>query len=331
MNLGDKIIRLRRQMGWSQEELAQQLDVSRQSVSKWEGGLSTPDLDKILLLSKIFDVSTDYLLKDDCLPEPAAANMDQPEGRRLRRVSREEAEAFLDVKRRTTPWIAFATVLCILSPIPLFLLAAAAEFGRSGISEYMAVGLGMVILLVLCAGAVGIYITCGMKTKPFAFFETEPFEAEPAVLALAEAQKAGYHPTYSKCCVLGTCLCILSVIPLFLSIVVMGDNEMAMIGALAILMAVCAAGVVLFILSGIRMATYEKLLQEGDYTPEEKLRQRKFGSLAGAYWLVVVAIYLGYSFVTDDWQRGWVIWPVAGLVFAALAAAARLIRVGGHD
>ena len=62
MILADKIIDLRKKAGWSQEELAQQLGVSRQSVSKWEGAQSVPDLDRILALSRLFGVSTDYLL-----------------------------------------------------------------------------------------------------------------------------------------------------------------------------------------------------------------------------------------------------------------------------
>ena len=65
MKLAEKIMALRKQRGWSQEELAQQLSVSRQSVSKWESGASVPDLDKILKMSEIFDVSTDTLLKEE--------------------------------------------------------------------------------------------------------------------------------------------------------------------------------------------------------------------------------------------------------------------------
>ena len=65
MIFADKLIALRKKEGWSQEELAQQLNVSRQSVSKWEGAQSVPDLDKIVQLSRIFGVSTDYSLKDE--------------------------------------------------------------------------------------------------------------------------------------------------------------------------------------------------------------------------------------------------------------------------
>ena len=65
MILGDKIIKLRKKNGWSQEELAEKMQVSRQAVSKWEGAQSIPDLEKILMLGNLFGVTTDYLLKDE--------------------------------------------------------------------------------------------------------------------------------------------------------------------------------------------------------------------------------------------------------------------------
>lgn len=65
MKISVKIHQLRKQKGLSQEQLAELLGVSRQSVSKWESGQTKPDLDKIIPLSSIFNVSTDYLLDDD--------------------------------------------------------------------------------------------------------------------------------------------------------------------------------------------------------------------------------------------------------------------------
>ncbi|MCR5640504.1 MAG: helix-turn-helix domain-containing protein, partial [Lachnospiraceae bacterium] len=65
MILADKIIELRKKNGWSQEDLAEQLHVSRQSVSKWEGAQSIPDMNKIIAMSNLFGVSTDVLLKDE--------------------------------------------------------------------------------------------------------------------------------------------------------------------------------------------------------------------------------------------------------------------------
>jgi transcriptional regulator with XRE-family HTH domain len=64
MNLSEKILLLRKQKGFSQEQLAERLGISRQAVSKWESGQAVPDIDKIINISDLFNVSTDYLLKD---------------------------------------------------------------------------------------------------------------------------------------------------------------------------------------------------------------------------------------------------------------------------
>ena len=105
--LSEKIINLRKSRGWSQEELAERLDVSRQSVSKWESGISNPELDKIVAMSTLFGVSTDYLLKDASHSEnetaEAFADTDGEEVTQIieeeplptREVSAAEAEEYL--------------------------------------------------------------------------------------------------------------------------------------------------------------------------------------------------------------------------------------------
>lgn len=65
MRLSDKIVALRKTNGWSQEELAEKLNVSRQAISRWEGATAQPDATNILQLSKLFGVTTDYLLNDE--------------------------------------------------------------------------------------------------------------------------------------------------------------------------------------------------------------------------------------------------------------------------
>lgn len=98
MILADKIVDLRKKNGWSQEELAELMDVSRQSISKWEGAQSVPDMNRILRLSEIFGVSTDYLLKDEIdIPEYVPEETEEPG---LRRVSMEEASDFMEKRKR---------------------------------------------------------------------------------------------------------------------------------------------------------------------------------------------------------------------------------------
>ena len=65
MKLPDKIINHRKANGWSQEEFAEKLNVSRQAISRWENGTALPDAQNILQISKLFRVTTDYLLNDD--------------------------------------------------------------------------------------------------------------------------------------------------------------------------------------------------------------------------------------------------------------------------
>ena len=65
MKLSDKIIQLRKANGWSQEDLAERLNISRQSISRWEGATAQPDAANILQLSKLFGVTADYLLNDE--------------------------------------------------------------------------------------------------------------------------------------------------------------------------------------------------------------------------------------------------------------------------
>ncbi len=70
MIFADKLMNLRKKNGWSQEELAEKLNVSRQTISKWEGALSMPDLERMLKIARLFGVTTDYLIKDEQeLPE----------------------------------------------------------------------------------------------------------------------------------------------------------------------------------------------------------------------------------------------------------------------
>lgn len=100
MILADKIIFQRKKAGWSQEELAEQLGVTRQSVSKWEGAQSIPDMDKILQMSRIFNVTTDYLLKDD-VDEPELS-VDVSDSS-VRRVTLAEASEYISRRRAAAP------------------------------------------------------------------------------------------------------------------------------------------------------------------------------------------------------------------------------------
>lgn len=326
MILADKIIELRKKNGWSQEELAEKLGVSRQAVSKWEGAQSVPDIQRILEMSKLFGVSTDYLLKDDMeyssevITESAAENDSV-----LHRVDMETASAFLAFRRNWAPRIALAVFLCIISPVALIMLGAFSEYGVLSISENAAGGIGMVILLLLVAGAVSIFIMYGMKNQPFEFLEKENIDTAYGVTGMVREYKDRCAAVCSTQIVLGVVLCILSVLPLFGALCVT-ENDLVIILCVCLLLVIVAVGVVFLILAGMNRGAANMLLQEGDYSREEKKRNRLTSTAAGVYWLLVTAGYLAWSFVTGGWNRTWIVWPVAGVLFPAVMAVVGAIR-----
>ena len=122
MILADKITEERKKNGWSQEELANQLGVSRQAVSKWESAGAVPDLQRILQMSELFCVSTDYLLKDEMKAENITYHEStESYAEPLKKVTMENANEFLDMKRNGSKVVANATSMCI-SNIESFLL-----------------------------------------------------------------------------------------------------------------------------------------------------------------------------------------------------------------
>ncbi len=322
MILADKIIRLRKKNGWSQEELAEKMHVSRQAVSKWEGAQSVPDLEKVLRLSSLFGVTTDYLLKDEMESE---AFTDEEAESAVRRVSMEEANAFLELRKKASVRIALATFLCILAPICLLILGAASEVPSMGISENFAGAAGLIALLLFVAAASGIYILCGFQSASYEFLEKEPFETEYGVTGMVREREAAYRRTYMKYNITGACLCVLSPIPLFIGSFT--ENGFLTTVTLTMTMVIAGAGVVFFIIAGVRWASMQKLLQNPDYIqtahPHEKSMKSNVSTI---YWLIATAVYLAWSFLTNDWQISWIVWPVAGVLFGAVMAVCNLFE-----
>ena len=301
MILADKIIEERKKNGWTQEELAQKLGVSRQSVSKWESAGAIPDLKKIIQLADLFGVSTDYLLKDEVEKENTETICDTD--CELHRVSMEEANTYMDEKKKAAPMLANATTLCILSPIPLFLI--------STFNNGLAIGIACTILLGMVALAVFIFIKTGIKLSSLQYLEQEPFETE-------------YQEHYSFCLACGVVLCILSVIPLIIAGCMEASDYVCTL-CLAVLLILVSVGVNILIRVSTIKSSYDTLLQEGDYTKKEKLAKKKTETFTVVYWCLVTAVYLGWSLWTKQWDITYMIWPVAAVLYAAMYGIIRTV------
>lgn len=329
MILAEKIILLRKRNGWSQEELAEQLGISRQSVSKWELGASIPDLDKVLKMSKVFDVSTDYLLKDEIEEFPKAEvsvwdSVDTYENMEVRSVSMEEANEFMELTRKTSGKIAAAVAVLILSPTVLLLLAGLSELAGSLLTEDMAAGIGMIVLLLMVVAALVVLIPTGMQLSRFEYLEKEVISLQYGVQGVVEKKKMEFEPVYRKSVVIGVVLCIIGVIPM-MGAIALAVPDIGFVVCVDLLLMYVACGVYTFIRYGSIQESYNKLLQEGDYTKEKKELGRKTGVFAKIYWCTVTAIYLGISLTMNNWKDSWIIWAVAGVLFAAFQGVIQVI------
>lgn len=305
MIFADKLITLRKKAGWSQEELAEKLNVTRQSVSKWEGAQSVPDIDKILQLSCLFGVTTDYLLKDDAAEPEYTEDDTSP----LPRVTLAQANDYLAKAKANAPRLA---------------LVALSEAGLFGIWDDLAGGIGLIALLVIIAAAVAIFMQCSASVRAYEFLQKQAIETEYGVTGLAKERRDAFAPQYDKANILGTVLCVLSAVPVFAAMMV--GASFLVSASICLVLALVACGVYAFVRVGTVRDAMDQLLEEGDYTRPNKAIKSRINALTAAYWLVVVAIFLWYTFGPQgngQPQYSWFIWAIGGVVYAALVIAVK--------
>lgn len=377
MLLSEKIMSLRKRNGWSQEELAQRLGVSRQSVSKWESMASMPDIQKIMAMSELFGVSTDYLLKDELeeLPataiaadyaassvqdgssDPAAASTvgsttDSTDGGTVGEsstdnastsktvapklsVSLDTATEYLDAIARTSRPTAGAITLFILGPALLVSLATYSEdalyFDPMRISPDAMGIAGICIMMLFIATGVGLLILQDMKLAKFKQLKEASLElqygVEAAVRRRAESTESLRYMQQAA----GVCLTILSAIP-FLIASYYGTGLIFALGFFVAAILV-SLGVYLLVYSGIIRDGYRVLLQEGDFSHDEKSNKKdykstalKYRSIAKAYFGTIALLYVGYSFITKDWKSSWIIWPVSVLLYHVIISILNALK-----
>lgn len=222
--------------------------------------------------------------------------------------------------------MALATALCVLSPVPLIALGALAEYGY--FRADFATGLGLCTLLVLVAVAVVLFMQCGAAVKPYEFLEKEPIDTEYGVTGLAHERRDAFAVQYNRGNTLGTVLCILCAVPLFAAMMFL-DTDILAAAAVCLLLVLVACGVHAFVRVGTVQDALNQLLEEGDFTRDAKARKGAIRAVAAAYWLVVVAIFLFYTFGpygNGQPEYSWFIWAIAGVIFAAVMVVMKAVQ-----
>lgn len=324
MILAEKIVDERKKNGWSQEELADKLGVSRQSVSKWEGAQSVPDLQRILEMSRLFGVSTDYLLKDDSQERGTAE--DTGSDIATRNLGLEEANSFLSENSTFAAKIAQGVLLCVSCPVPLLLIMALQKSGILPISENAAGGLGTIILLAMIAASLIFFIPNGIRISKWGWLENEVFETGYGVEGMVRDRSSKFQPKFISAITGGVVMILAGVIALVAGAVCAPDNNALILGLASLLMLCIAVGVFMITRAGIIMDGFSKILQEEDYSASVKTN-KPLKVIAPVYWMTVTAGYLLWSFLGNSWHMSWLVWPIAGILYGVLS----IILKGIHE
>jgi transcriptional regulator with XRE-family HTH domain/uncharacterized protein YxeA len=321
MILAEKIIKLRKQLGWSQEELAEKMNISRQSVSKWESKNSIPDLNKILMLADIFDVSTDFLLKDEY---EAIESLNESKEQSGIQISLEQAVKYVESKVEVASVVTKGVLLCVCSVIPLFFFLAMAETNRLNLTSDVATVIGIVSILVMVSIGVSFFIKTNQYESDIAPVDNEPFELAYGVHSVFKEKLEKFRSTYNLRLSLGIFMFIISFVPLMVVNMYFNGTDVVLM-MLIVLILMIAIGIYIVASVSAKYDAYNNILKDSGVETEKSKRTKRAEKLAAFYWPLLTAIYLGWSLWTMDWGTTWIIWPVGAVLFAALVGLMELL------
>lgn len=321
MILSEKITQCRKQLGWSQEELAEKMAVSRQSVSKWESTNSIPDLNKIIKLAELFNVSTDFLLKDEIEAIEYVVQQDKNE---LYQVSLEQAIDYVNTKKAQAILTAKGVAFFVCSAVPLFFLLALSNTTTVALDKNIATVMGIISIFLMVAAGVRIVIQTNRFDRSLTTIDKNKFELMYGVHSAFSEKLDAFTPSYNNKVSLAVTLFICSTIPLLLVIMLIGRTDLTLL-MLAALLFIVTLGLWVIIPASSEYEAYKHVLNEGDKNRELTQSERNALKLAPFYWPLVLAIFLAWSLWTMNWGVTWIIWPVAGVLFAAMVGLMSLI------
>lgn len=304
MIFADKLIRLRKKMGLSQEELAFKMNVSRQAVSKWESTQSIPDLDNVLQLSTLFNVSTDFLLKDEL--ESEALSNEEP---LVRVVLLEEVNDYLEHVKKTALKTALGTLFCILSPLILIVLSILSDESIGFIKPELAVIIGIVVLFLFVMAGVTLFIASSFKEDRYTYITKKDFKLEYGAISVIRDKKGRFRNRYNAGILIGVILCISS--PIALLITAFMNNLYAILVSISSLLVMISIAVFMFIYICSRWSGFERVSQEA---VEKASGNKKEKIISKIIWSIATILYLSVSIIFGYWHLTWIIWVIAAAV-----------------
>ena len=290
MAFSENLQYIRAREGITQEQLAEQLSVSRQSVSKWESGLSFPEMDTLLHICELYDVNLDTLLRGS-VEQSSVADTAQ-------------YDAFMNRYARR---IAFS-VGGILAGVSAMIFLNAWQ-----VSEMISTALLLLVITV----AVVVLIASGIQEEHFR-------KKHPVIEDFyTEEEKDAFHQKFVWFIAGGVGAILFGVVLMLLAFAFLPEQEPYESLMAAAFLLIIAAAVTAFIYAGMQDEKYKvwKYNRDNAPAPEAKKRLDLIGTLCGVIMLLATAVYVGLGLTQHTWSTAWWLFPVGGILCGVVSVA----------
>lgn len=274
----------------TQEQLAEQLDVSRQSVSKWESGSSFPEMDTLLRLCELYHVNLDTLLRGSV--EEGDVSDTAGYDRFMNRFS----------------WKISLSIAAIIAGVSLMLMLQ-----LWGVHEMLATALFLLVVTI----SVVVLVASGIQHEHFC-------QRHPVISDFyTDEEKEHFHQKFIWFIAGGVGAVLFGVVLMLLFFSFFPEQEPYETIVCALFLLIIAGAVVDFTYAGLQNEKYQiwKYNRDNSPTPEAKKRLDLIGTICGCLMLLATAVYVGLGFTKDAWGTAWWVFPVGGILCAVVNVA----------
>lgn len=232
-------------------------------------------------------------------------------------VTFQQAEEFIADRNKFGFFIAGGVFLILFGVSLLVLMSGIAEVMLSASLEALA----LIPFLLCLAIAIGSFVFSGIYLSKYDYIEKECITIDTTTRYHVTQLKENYRKGFTISITAGVVLCFASPFVVMIA----GKTNQYLLTLLATSFLLCSIGVAVFLMvnAGMKMDTYNLLLQTEDYTVSKKKANKYLDIISTIFWLFVTAIYLTWSFVTSHWDFTWIIWPVASILYAIISVSAK--------
>ena len=295
MIFADKLIELRKRNCMSQEDLANQLNVTRQAISKWESAQSMPDSSNIAQMSKLFGVSEDTLLNDD---KGLDGNDDFTTSKVL---SKNEASLFIKYSQKSAKIYSTSVMLFVMA-LGIYLA------GRSYLlCNYWGTTASVLVGTILSVGlvAIGVPIWLAWSFKnPNCIYNGKTLSVAPENIEYVKNKREDFRYIRKTYNAIGIVMCILCAIPL---IVVKELEPLSFEFALGMVLIVIGVAVKCLVYASVANRSFQRLFGDGWYAPRGKKISSAMAKTTAIFWSAVFVTYLAHRLLSDHWYKSWTI------------------------